>query len=429
MDPDRTSVFYGVKRQLRRGRSEDFVTQFFRLAGYNGLAALLMVFLHVVMARLLGPAQYAEYGVFIAIILTFLVAATSIQLIITRFVSYHETRYQHEQVNYLVTKSLKWAFFFGLFLFVLIIFLAGPISEFFHLPNLAATILLGFVLWFTIMQPVFEGAFRGLEKFSALGRLRLTEAATRFALVITLVVAGFSVAGAVFGLGLGTFAALAISYKHIYRVQRLKAVAPSMRNVRRYALPVALAMVSFAVLFNIDLILVKHYFSATDAGVFAAASFLAKIPVFTSLVFVGVLFPRVSRMHSNGKNSAPLLKNVLVVLALLTGVLTLAAFFFAQPLLTTIFGAEYAIGPVLGFYVFAMSMLAISIILITYLLAVRKDRAAFALPLFAVLLTGLLVLFHASTTQVILVVMFALSALAAYAVYMAREVLEFDYFL
>ena len=429
MDPDRTSVLYGVKKRLRRGRSETLVTQFFELASYNTVAAFLMVALHVFMARLLGPAQYAEYGVYIALILTFLVAATSIQLIITRFVSYHQTRYQPEQVNFLVTKSLRLTFTLGLFIFALVAFFAPAISEFFFIESVTATVVVGLVLWFTVMQPVFEGAFRGLEEFSALGRMRVVEAVLRFLFVTGLVLAGLSVVGAVFGLALGTLLALAFSYKYIYRLQKLKAVALNAASVRRYAVPVVLVMTSFALLFNLDLLLVKHYFPAMEAGVFTAASFFAKIPVFISLVFVGVLFPRVTRMHADGKNSAPVLKQALTVLASCMAVFVLLSFFFAQTIIGLVFGELYVVGPILGFYVFGMSLLAISIVLVVYLLAVRKDTVAFALPLFVLLFAGLLSLFHANATQVIIVSMVSMCLLAAYSFYMARDVLEFDYFL
>ena len=429
MDPDRTSVFYGVKKHLRKKHSEDLVTQFFRIGGYSGLAAAIMFVLHVVMARLLGPARYSEYGVYVAILFTFFIAATSVQLVITRFVSYHRTRFQNEQINYLVTKSLKWMFIVGAGLFAVTVVFADPISTFFGVEEVLATALLGFVLWFVIMQPVFEGAFRGVDDMQSLGRMRLVEAVVRFVLVVSAVLAGFSVAGAVFGLGAGTFVALAFSYKHIYRIQRLKAVAPNLRSVRRYAVPVVLTMSSFALLLNLDIILVKYYFPPAEAGVFVAASFLAKIPVFVSIVFAGVLFPRVTRLFVNGKPSGSLLKHALVVITFLMTVFTFASFFFAQPLLALIFGSEYVLGPVVGFYVFGMSALAISIVLIVYLLAINKDRCAFALPLFVLGFILLLVLFNSSTTQVILSVMLLMTSLAAYAVYSAREVLEFDYFL
>lgn len=429
MDPDRRSVFYDVKRRLRKGKSEDLFVQFTRLAGYNGVAAALLFSLHVIMARLLGPAQYADYGVVIALLLTFLVSATSIQLIITRFISYHHSRYQPEQITYLVRKSLKWSFAAGLALFLLTLLLAQPISEFLQLNNFIAVVLLGFVLWFTVMQPVFEGAFRGYEQFGELGRMRLIEAFLRLVFVTSFVLAGFAISGAVFGLGLGTFVALAFSYKHLYRLQKRKAAVPNLARIRRYAVPVILSMVSFSLLLNLDLILVRHYFSAAEAGVFAAASFLAKAPVFVSLVFVGVLFPRVTRMHAQGKNSVSTLRSALVVITSVMFVTTLLSFFFADWLLLLIFGSGYSLGPVLGFYVFGMSALAIGMVLVVYLLALQKDRVAFALPLFVFALVGLLSWFHASLTQVILVVLFVLVSFAAYVVYCARDFLEFDYFL
>lgn len=429
MDPDRVSVVYDIRRKLRRGHSDDVFKHFFTLGGYSALAALLMFVLHLVMARMLGPEHYSAYGTYVAILFTVLFCLTSIHLIIIRFVSYHKSRFQYEQINYIVTKALKWSFVSGFIAFMLVIGLAQHISAFFHIEGVGATVMLGFVLWFTMLVPVFEGAFKGLEDFASLGKFRIIEATIRLVLATALVLLGFSVGEALFGLGLGTFAALAYCYRNIYQLQRLKTVQPNPREIRRFAVPVVLTMVSVALLLNIDIILVKHYFPAAEAGVFAAASLIAKVPFLVSMVFVGVLFPKITHLHADGKNSVPVLKNALHVVVPLVAVFTLLSFFFSGPFFRILFGPEYTIGPVLGFYVFGMGCLAITVLLSVYLLAVRQDRISFMLPIFFFALLALLTYFNTTILQVMLTVMVVMSVVLAYALYSAREVLEFDYFL
>ncbi len=429
MDPERRSVVYDIRRKLRRGHSDDIFSQFLTLGGYSALAALLMFALHLVMARLLGPEQYASYGTFVAVLFTLLFCLTSIHLVIIRFVSYHRSRFQYEQINYIISRALKWAFFAGFASFILVLVFAEYISGFFHIQGVASTVMLGFVVWFTMLVPVFEGAFKGLEDFGALGRFRLIEATLRLVLATTLVLLGFSVGGALFGLALGTFAALMYCYRGIYQLQRLKSVKPSMEQIRRFAVPVVVTMVSIALLLNIDIILVKHYFPAAEAGVFAAASLIAKVPFLVSMVFVGVMFPKITQLHADGKNSVPVLKNALGVVVPLVAVFTLLSFFFSGIFFRVLFGPEYTIGPILGFYVFGMGCLAITVILAIYLLAVRQDRISFMLPLFFMLLLALLTQFHDTLFQVMVVVMLVMAVVLAYALYIARNVLEFDYFL
>lgn len=429
MDPDRVSMVYDVRRKLRRGDNEDILNQFLTLGGYSAAAALLTFALHLAMARLLGPVRYAAYGTYAAILFTVFFCFMSLHLIITRFISYHRSRYQYEQINWIVSTMLQTLFVSGFFVFLIVLALSGRISSFFHLEGIAPTVMLGFVLWFTMLVPVFEGAFKGMEDFRSIGQFRLIEAALRFVVALLLVLFGFSVAGALFGLGIGTFVALMITYRYLYKLQKLKSVQPDLIQMRRFAIPVALTMVSIALLLNLDIILVKHYFAPVEAGVFAAASLIAKVPFLIAMVFVGVMFPKVTQLHADGKNSVPVLRHALQFVVPTVAIFTVISLFLAGPLFRVLFGNAYSMGPVLGFYVFGMGCLAITVLVAVYLLAVREDSIAFMLPLFVILLLGLLVLMHASMLQVMVVVMLVMAIVLAVTLYQAREILEFDYFL
>ena len=429
MDPDRVSVVYDIRRKLRKGFSEDVFSQFVTLGSYSGAAALLIFLLHVTMARLLGPEDYAGYGAYVAVLFTALFCLTSIHLVVSRFIAYHRSRFQYEQINYIITRALKIVFPAGFIVFGITSLLADSISLFFNMHSIAPTIMLGFVLWFTMMVPVFEGAFKGLEDYHHLGIFRITESSTRFVAVLVLVLMGFGVSGAIFGLGLGTFIALALTYHHIHKIMKLKMMKPDAGQIRKFSIPVVVTMVSLALLLNMDIILVKHWFPAAEAGVFAAASLIAKIPFFISMVFVGVMFPKITYLHADGKNSVPVLKHGLQVVVPVVAVFTLLSFFFTKPFLRAIFGPEYVIGSSLGFYVFGMGLLAITTVLLIYLLGVQRDRMTKFLPFFVLGLWALLLALHGSILEIMIVVMFVMSALAAFAVYQSRDVIEFDYFL
>lgn len=429
MDPDRLSPFYYLKKKMRKQQSEDVLMNFFSLGGLSALAAVLMFALHIVMARLLGPAMYAAYGTYIAILFTALFSFSGIHLIITRFVTYYRTRHQYEHINYLVSTSLSWLFGLGFLLFIIIIVFARPITDFFHLSRIDSTIVLGFALWFTLLVPVFEGAFKGTSDYRSMGVLRFVEAAARLALAVLLVMLGFGLSGALFGVGLGTFVGLMVTYLPLYRLQRLDMRKPDLKQVKRFALPVFVTMLCIALLLNLDVILVKHYFAPTEAGFFAAASLLAKLPFFVSMVLTGVTFPKVTRLFADGKRTDKMLKRGFQLLIPLILVFTLMTFFFAGPLFSLIFGSAYTIGPVLGLYTFGMGCLAITAFLASYLLALRKDGIVAGFPVAVALLIALLMRYHDTLAQVMVVVLLVNSLLAAWLVYRARSEMVFDYFI
>ena len=429
MDPDRTRFVYDLRKRLRKGHGEDVLAGSAKTSTYSALAVLSMLILHIVLTRFLSPSEYAVYGTYISILLTFLIAFGSIYYVIAHFISYHDARLQYEQITYLLKHSMKWMFALGFVFFVLFAVFSTQISDFFQIPEPTSTVLLGFVVWFTILTPVFEGAFKGLQIPGPLGRMRLIEAVSRLAFCLLFVWVGFGVSGVILGLGLGTVVALAASYVFILRGQTRKAVRPNLTRIRKYALPIVLTMTSFALLLNLDIIVAKHVFLPSEAGVFAAVSLLAKTPVFLSVLVSALMFAKVARLHVNGKSGSRLLQYAVILVGSVSVVLTLAFLFFSHPILEFVFGTQYALGPIVGFYVFAMGMAALALLLLSYSLAVSKHAASFALPLFVIALLALLALLHNSTVQIMLVVMFVMTLLAAYSIYMTRETLEFDYFI
>jgi O-antigen/teichoic acid export membrane protein len=413
---------------MRRGHSEELLAQAGTLGSYSAAAAALLFGLHLVLARMLGPSDYAAYGTYLAIVFTVFFCLTSVHLLVTHLISYHRTRHQHEEIAYIVQKALTILFGIGLIVFCLIALFSKPISEFFHLPGIAATVLLGFIVWFTMLVPVLEGSLKGHGDFSSLGRFRLMEATIRTLLAIGFVVLGLSVEGALLGIGLGTFIALALNYNHLWVFKRLKPSKPDMRRVRRTALPLLLAMGSLGLLLNLDIILVKHFFSADQAGVFAAASIIAKTPFLVAFVLVGAVFPKATQLSADGKSSSLVLRRALQIQAPLVAITTLAALVLYGPLFRMLFGPGYEFGPLLGFYVFAMGALSLVLLITAYMLAIGKPAIAYRLPVAALALLGLLLLFNESILQIVLSVLVVCSALVAFTVYSVRDNIDFDHF-
>jgi O-antigen/teichoic acid export membrane protein len=167
--------------------------------------------------------------------------------------------------------------------------------------------------------------------------------------------------------------------------------------VSRYAGATAVGLVSFAALVNMDALVVKHFFSPTEAGHYSMAVTLGKIVIFLPAAFAVVLFPKSAERHVQRRDSSRLLRLRLAATALPCA--GLAAAYFAAPdfILKAVFGAENPFaGPVLGLVALAMTGYALVNVWLNYFLSVEQAGFAYALPL--------LTFFHASLTQVAVVV-------------------------
>jgi O-antigen/teichoic acid export membrane protein len=415
-------------------QSSDLLQNVLVTGGYS-LAAILFLFLfHLLLARYLGPDLYSVIGTFSSILLTVILMASSIYYVITRFITYHHTRYQYEQINYLVREGLKLFFALGFLIFLILFIFSEQIARFLNIPNPAPVVVFGFAVWLQLLVPVYEGAFKGLENLHAMGRMRLVEAISRW--LIALLFAYFlafqgsdvyKVTAMVFALGFGTFIALTYSYVYLKKLQLLDAVRPNMQEIWDYARPAAITTISIALLLNLDVILVKHFYSPEQAGVYAAASLLSKIPFLFSWVFSSVIFPRVTALYVNGRPSGHLLR---ISLKWMSGIMILSTFvmlFFANSIFSAVFGSQYKSVGYLGLYAFAMGLLAIVNVLTVYQLALKRFTLAKIIPWFLGAEVVLFYFFHQSIFEIVFVVVFVTSLLVASTLYALRGELHLEY--
>jgi O-antigen/teichoic acid export membrane protein len=396
------------------------------LGGYSTISLCFLFLFHWLMARYLGPVEYSVIGTFMSILLTAILVSGSFYLILTRFVTYHHSRSQYEEINYLVSNGLKYFFAAGFLLFLIFLVFSDRIAVFFNLDDIKPVVALGFALWLQLLVPVYEAAFKGLEDMHSMGRLRVVENGSRWVIALILAYLTFGLTAMIFALGLGTFVALSTTYVSIRALQSRQLVRPNMREIWSYATPVFIITASAAVLLNLDLILVKHYFPAEEAGIYAAASFVAKVPFLISWTIATVLFPRVTKQHVDGLPTAHLLRRSLKWMTIIVIAMTFVNIFFANAVFVRLFGPEYSFGSYLGVYTFAMGLLAIVNVLSVYQLARKRFTLAYIIPWFVALQLFLILQFHTTIFQVVTVTVLVTSLLAAVTLVVLRRELNLD---
>jgi O-antigen/teichoic acid export membrane protein len=145
------------------------------------------------------------------------------------------------------------------------------------------------------------------------------------------------------------------------------------------------AYAGYAVLSNADVVLVKHYFDAMQAGAFAKAAMVARIVFFLPLPVAAALFPKVA---SGGETSyasgRTLLKGVLlmgVIVAVTGGFFLLFPGIVLRLLAKT---ADPSLIPIFRGMVLALAPLTLLSALLTYEVAQRRFMVALPLGLCAV---------------------------------------------
>lgn len=144
------------------------------------------------------------------------------------------------------------------------------------------------------------------------------------------------------------------------------------------------AFAGYAVLSNADLVLVKHYFDASQAGAFAKAAMVARIVFFLPQPVAAALFPKVA---SGGEASHGSGRTLLKAVVLMSGIIAVAGgifLLFPGLMLRMVAGTtDPALAPVVRGMVLALTPLTLVSVLLTYEVAQRRFVVAVPLGLCA----------------------------------------------
>ncbi|MFH1258568.1 MAG: oligosaccharide flippase family protein [Elusimicrobiota bacterium] len=372
------------------------------------LANIVNYLFYMFISRMLGPANYGAFNSLQALFLIFFLPAETIRLVITKYVSNLKVSENLGEINHLIRQSFFRLFAVGLLGAMVIVILSPGIARFLKLDDFKPVWVVALLIPLILTAPVGFGLLQGLQRFVVLGMS--TFVATIFRLIsgVLFVWAGWGISGALGGLLTQNIFTLLIIFwvtRSLFKEERL-IKQTSRQDIYTYFIPVAIALSSLAVLTNIDMLLVKHYFTAEEAGFYSAASLLGKAVVFLAGGVILIMFPKVSELDAQKKQTFLLLKKSLVYSIIIA--LTSALIFTAAPnlLIKILFGKKYisAAPALLIDFGYAMIPLILLNVIVNYNLAIHRWKFLYFLVGGTIVHCLLLTVFHRSLQQVILVI-------------------------
>jgi len=370
----------------------------------NGSNYLFQIF----MSRSLGPADYGVLASLFSLFMILSVPAGALQTVTTKYTSNFKAHGEFGKIKELVKGLLKRVFLFGLGGFILFTLGSNSISSFLHIPSRLPVIITGVALVLAIVSPIVMGVIQGLQAFGYFGTDMIIGALVKLFCGIFLVYLGFRVNGALLGVIMGSLAGILFLIIPLKPVFEKSKANPDFdfSQVYDYFLPVAIMLFCFMVLTNIDLILVKHFFSPSQAGHYAAASIMAKIILYLPGAITLVMFPKTSELYALNKEHKSILKRSLFYGVFLCGGTLLLFLTIPSFIVKFLFGNQYIpIIPLIGIFGSAMCFFALSNILFLYQLSIHELKFLKTLTVSTIAEAILIVLFHPGLTQVILILL------------------------
>ena len=166
---------------------------------------------------------------------------------------------------------------------------------------------------------------------------------------------------------------------------------------------------------NSDILLVKHYFDSEPAGLYASLALIGRVVYFVAWMFVMLMLPKVIRLKKEGKNTKGILMKYVAYIAGLSTCIVLGAFLFPVTVVKLMFGEQYiSIAPLLWQYALATSVFAIANIFAYYFLSLGQYVPVILSALLGLTQIALIVLYHSSLPQVVVMQIIAMLALLAF---------------
>lgn len=375
--------------------------------GSNGVSFINYLY-HLVMGRMLGPVGYGELAAIISLIGLLGIIPGSLNLVVIK----HISAAQNEEDSAALISWLKTKIFLASLIFSFLVLLVSPfISSFLHI-GVSYLILVSTTFLFGTLSMLNRSILQGLLRFKQMVISLLIENVIKLGVSILLVYLGFQVGGAIAGFVIAVILGWYITNRYLrYHSKRIN-IKIDFKQIFSFTIPVLVQAIALTSLYSSDLILVKHFFSPHDAGIYASLSTLGKIIFFGSGPISAVMFPLVSRKKARGENYRKIfLYSFFATICLSIGIL-LIYWLYPSLAIKLLFGSKYleAQNLLVWFGVF-MSLFAMSSLLVNYGLSLGKTFTVI-LPLIAAILQIILILlFHQTLYLVILVSIFSTSLL------------------
>lgn len=337
----------------------------------------------IVMARFMTPNDYGLFMALMALVPILSVPLATIYMAVSRrFSQYIALDEKDKLVDLFWSAQIKVVLFGSI---GLLFFIACSVSlqRFLVAPSLLSIWLVGIYMFFVFLITIANAAIQANQHFWFIAFSNVIGPLGKLVFGVLFIALGLRVQGAMYGL-ISTVAMLAaIGFYYCWRNLGLTWRKPSWSqhlNLKDIY-PVFLATFSFTLLFQIDLLLVKHLFSPYEAGMYAAAATLGKATLFLPSSIVVPLFPMTAAETTAGRETTNLL---LKAIGVTFGISLLGALFYyllAEQTIMILFGPDYVeAAPILRYYGFAMVPMAIIMVVEHYLVA--KGRLLFAYLIF-----------------------------------------------
>jgi O-antigen/teichoic acid export membrane protein len=367
------------------------------------LATLLNLAYNVAVARFLGSQGFGHATV-VYTLLTLVSAATLAFQIIAAKVVAQQTSIEARSAAYRTLHNLSWAC--GILVALLLVAFQARLTSYLNLPSPILIDLLAVGAAFYVPLGTRRGYIQGEFGFRGLATNLVIEGAVRLGGSLLMVLLGTGVTGVI----AANAAAMAASWMAISPKLSGRGTSPIRLNGVFRELTQAMVFFAGQVLItNYSIVLVKHYFLATEAGLYAAVAMVGRVIFTLAQAVVNSMFPVVAGTSAEERRNHSVLATSLLLVLGIGSVLSLALRVTPPRVWTLFFGSSfiltghYSLSYLFALFGFTTVVYSLSVVIISYEMSYKIANTSWLQLAFSGVLIAAVCRFHASLQQVILV--------------------------
>ncbi|HEY6307555.1 MAG TPA: oligosaccharide flippase family protein [Candidatus Angelobacter sp.] len=396
--PERPNLLVAVAAQFRRKDPGAMVLNGSIIMLLSSILVSLLNFaFNAVMARMLGPSRFGHVTASVTLLMLASSVTLSFQLVCAKFVARNQTPGAKAGVY---RTLLGKAWMISLALGGALLAARMRIASYLNLPDprILAVLAIGIAVY--VPLGVRRGAMQGLCSFRRLSASFIIEAVTRLFTATVLVILGYGVLGAVGAISAAVLAAY--FFPPLGPELRVKTEAGDPASFGE-GIQAIVFFVGQVIISNVDILLVKHFFAAELAGLYAAVALVGRLLYFASWSVISAMFPVTAAVKQKEENPKVVLVPLLLVLVLAVAfILTLSL--FPHLIIHAVFGVEFHQGePLLALYAAATGIYSLSVVIMAYEMSRRIANTGWLQLVFSGVLVLAISVLHNTLRQVITV--------------------------
>lgn len=282
----------------------------------SGLVGALNLVYNLALAHSLGADRFGHASVVYTVLMLLSAVTLSFQLLCSKFVAKTDSLSEKIAIYRFLHRR---AFLFGVGVSLLLAYSSALISGYLNLPTRNYILMLAAGIVFFIPLGVRRGLMQGMYDFRHLAFNFVLEVIVKLGGAIVLIWVGYGVSGVIVAI----VASIVVAY--IFSKPR------TSTSLSQTSLPAALGEGIQAIVFfvgqviinNLDIILVKHFFSATDAGVYAAVALVGRVVYMLSWSVVSGMVPFSAAALSEKQDGRTVLGTALLMVVLIASLFTM----------------------------------------------------------------------------------------------------------